>query len=339
VEQSPVSIVITDLRGIIEYVNPRFELVTGYTRAEVLGQNPRILKSGERTPEDYHHLWNTIASGGEWHGEFHNRKKNGELFWEYASISPVRNAEGVVTHYVAVKEDITERKRLERELEQLVYVTSHDLRSPLVNIQGFSKELERSFTEIHSAVAGVAGLSGARLREVLDHDVPEAFRYIYASTRKMDALIDGLLRLSRLGRGALSIRPVDMQALIQGVLQTFEYTVQQKGVAVNVGMLPPCRGDEIQINQLFSNLVDNALKYLDPCRPGRIDVDGKVNGSMAVYEVRDNGVGIAPEHKEQIFELFHRLQPSVVEGEGLGLTVARKIVDRHGGTITVSSTP
>ncbi len=339
VEQSPVSIVITDLQGSIEYVNPRFELVTGYSRAEALGNNPRILKSGERSTEDYLHLWTTIASGGEWHGEFHNKKKNGELFWEYASISPVRNAEGVVTHYVAVKEDITERKRLERELEQLVYVTSHDLRSPLVNIQGFSKELERSFTEIHSAVSAGAGALTARLRDVLDHDVPEAFRYIYASTRKMDALIDGLLRLSRLGRGSLTIRPVDMQSLIQGVLQTFEYTVQQQKVTVQVGSLPPCRGDEIQINQLFSNLVDNALKYLDPARPGRLEVEGKVNGTMAVYEVRDNGVGIAPEHCEQIFELFHRLQPTMVEGEGLGLTVARKIVDRHGGTIAVSSAP
>jgi signal transduction histidine kinase len=130
-----------------------------------------------------------------------------------------------------------------------------------------------------------------------------------------------------------------MQALLQGVMQTFEYTIQRMQVAIEVGTLPPCRGDETQVNQLFSNLVDNALKYLDPARPGRIEVDGRVDGSMVEYTVRDNGIGIAPEHCERIFELFHRLQPSVVEGEGLGLTVARKIVDRHGGSIKVTSEP
>ncbi len=119
VEQSPASIVITDLQGNIEYVNPRFVKVTGYTREEVLGKNPRVLKSGEMSPDNYKILWNTITSGKEWQGEFHNKKKNGELYWEKAVISPIRNKGGTITHYLAVKEDITERKRIEQQITLL----------------------------------------------------------------------------------------------------------------------------------------------------------------------------------------------------------------------------
>lgn len=117
VEQNPASIVITGINGIIEYVNPKFCAVTGYSREEAIGQNPRVLKSGEMSPEGYRELWNTIRDGREWRGEFHNRKKNGELFWEAALISPIRDADGRVTHYIAVKEDITERKLLESQLQ------------------------------------------------------------------------------------------------------------------------------------------------------------------------------------------------------------------------------
>ena len=118
VEQSPSSIVITDTAGNIEYVNPKFTQVTGYTFEEVVGKNPRLLKSGEMPPEEYENLWKTITSGGEWRGEFHNKKKNGELYWESASISPITDAHGVITHFLAVKEDITERKGMEESLKQ-----------------------------------------------------------------------------------------------------------------------------------------------------------------------------------------------------------------------------
>ena len=116
VEQSPATVVITDLQGGIEYVNSRFVETTGYSREEALGQNPRVLKSGESRPEEYTALWETILSGREWTGEFHNKRKNGELYWEHASISPIRNAFGTITHFLAVKEEITERKRMEEEL-------------------------------------------------------------------------------------------------------------------------------------------------------------------------------------------------------------------------------
>jgi PAS domain S-box-containing protein len=131
VEQSPVSIIITNTAGDIEYVNPKFVEVTGYPMAEVLGRNPRILKSGDKNPESYRELWQTITAGKEWSGEFHNRKKNGELYWELASISPIRDPAGRVTHYVAVKEDITDRKRTEAERDRLIF----DLQKALANVK------------------------------------------------------------------------------------------------------------------------------------------------------------------------------------------------------------
>ncbi len=117
IEQSPVSIVITDLEGNIEYANPKFSQVTGYTLEEALGQNPRILKSGELSPEGYKELWELVTAGREWYGEFHNKRKDGTLFWEFASISPIFDADGSITHFVAVKEEITERKQMESELQ------------------------------------------------------------------------------------------------------------------------------------------------------------------------------------------------------------------------------
>jgi PAS domain S-box-containing protein len=134
VEQSPASIVITNPAGDIEYVNPKFVNVTGYTLAEAFGKNPRILKSGEKSPEAYGVLWQTISAGQEWRGEFHNKKKNGELYWESASISPIRDLAGRVTHYVAVKEDITARKQTEAERDVLI----HDLQEALANVKSLS---------------------------------------------------------------------------------------------------------------------------------------------------------------------------------------------------------
>ena len=117
IEQSPVVIMITNTAGNIEYVNPKFTQLTGYTKEEVIGKNPRILKSGETLPEEYKRLWDTVTSGGTWQGEFHNRKKCGKLFWESAAISPVRNAEGTITHFIAIKEDITEIKQNEQRVK------------------------------------------------------------------------------------------------------------------------------------------------------------------------------------------------------------------------------
>lgn len=149
VEQSPVSVVITNPDGNIEYVNPKFTEVTGYTLNEAKGQNPRVLKSGEQTPTYYKQLWQTISSGKEWQGEFHNKKKNGELYWESASISPIINSEGAITHYLAVKKDITEQKKLESELRVLSNAIEQNPASIVItNTNGEIEYVNPKFTQI-----------------------------------------------------------------------------------------------------------------------------------------------------------------------------------------------
>ncbi len=167
VEQSPVTIVITDLKGNIEYVNPKFTQVTGYTAEEAIGQNPRILKSGEQPSSLYQELWTTIASGGEWRGEFHNRKKNGEYYWESASISPVKDPAGAITHYIAVKEDITKIKEAQEELEKLSLVASKTDNAVLItDARGRIEWINDGFTRLTGY--GLDEIAGKIPRHVLE---------------------------------------------------------------------------------------------------------------------------------------------------------------------------
>jgi len=249
---------------------------------------------------------------------------------------------------VTARQELAERKRLlseledkTKELEQILYTASHDLRSPLVNIQGFAREMEESLNEVRSGLQreDVPAAVRDKLSVPLDEDIPGALKYIRNSSTKIDSLLTGLLQLSRLGRTQLTIKELDMNKLIANVISTFGYSIKEKGVTVEVEHLPPCSGDRAQINQLFSNLIDNALKFLDPARPGSIRISGTKEDGRVVYCVEDNGIGIATEHQEKVFEIFQQLEPGAVSGEGLGLTIVRRILDRHSGKIWLESEP
>jgi signal transduction histidine kinase len=155
----------------------------------------------------------------------------------------------------------------------------------------------------------------------------------------MDSLLSGLLRLSRLGQVAVDIERLDMNSMLTDVTKNIEFQVKEAGATVELETLPSCFGDSSQINQIFSNILDNALKYLDETRPGMIHIYGKIENGRSIYCVEDNGVGIAPEHQNKIFEVFHRLEPDEKNGEGLGLTIVRRILDRHNGKVWVESEP
>ncbi len=257
-------------------------------------------------------------------------------------VSPGKN------RFATVTSDITDTKKIHhiiaaknKELEQLVYVASHDLRSPLVNVDGYGRELEYAAGEVILALECedlAEGQLEAKIRAQLP-DITGALRHIRNSTRQMDGLLKGLLKLSRLGRSALDIRPLDMNELLARVASTFQYQIREAGADLRVEDLPPCRGDDVQVVQVFANLVGNALKFRDPARPCVITVGGVVEPGRCVYCVADNGIGIAPEKQEKIFELFHRLDPAKTEGEGLGLTIIRQVLWRLYGEIRVESTP
>jgi PAS domain S-box-containing protein len=227
------------------------------------------------------------------------------------------------------------------ELEQLVYVASHDLRSPLVNIEGWGREAEYAIDELNIALAAGHASSEALQAAVLQpvQEMSAALRYIRGSTTQMDALLTGLLKVSRYGRTSLTIVPLNMNELIAEVVAAMEFQVKAAGVELQVGELPPCRGDAMQVSQVFTNLLGNAIKYRDPDHFSVVRIGGVIDGPRSVYSVEDNGIGIAPAHQEIIFEVFHRLEPSKSEGEGLGLTIVRQITGRLDGEVRVESKP
>jgi signal transduction histidine kinase len=176
-----------------------------------------------------------------------------------------------------------------------------------------------------------------KLEAPVGTSIPQALRFINAGVQKMDALLAGLLRYSRLGRVALQIRPLNVNGIVTELLAAMRFQLDEAGAVVEVGTLPVCLGDHAQISQVFANLLDNALKYRRQDRPLRVTVTGRVAEGRAVYAVADNGIGIAPEHQAKVFEMFHRLDPEATPGEGLGLAIAQRVLERQQGRIWVES--
>ena len=236
---------------------------------------------------------------------------------------------------------MVELEEKNEELEQVVYVTSHDLRSPLVNIQGFSKELGYSLKEFSSLLATEKMPPDVKKKFslILEEDVPDSLKYILSSTARMDSLLSGLLKLSRVGQTTTTSNNIDMNELITEISNAFEFQIKEGGVEFKVGDLPSCFGNDDQITQMFSNLLNNALKYLDPNRPGKIHITGRQEGDRIIYCVADNGIGIPVKYQKRVFEIFHRLNPEETNGEGLGLTIVSKIISNHGGDIWIESEP
>lgn len=227
-----------------------------------------------------------------------------------------------------------------KELETIVYAASHDLRAPLINIVGFAERLRKN-CDILSEVLLHADLSPdvwVSVFPVINDKIPRSLDFIRTSAKKMDNLVAGLLQLSRIGRTILIPEEINMNSLIKSVIDGFAMQIQNASATITITPLPPCTGDISQINRLFSNLIDNSLKYRSPVRPLMITISGHISGDMAVYSVEDTGIGIPAEYLDKIWILFQRVSiDPKVEGEGLGLTLVHRIVEKHGGKITVES--
>ncbi|OQX34551.1 MAG: PAS domain-containing sensor histidine kinase, partial [Candidatus Sedimenticola endophacoides] len=335
VEQSPSIVMITDSQGSIDYVNPKFTEVSGYTREEVLGKNPRFLKSGETSTQEYGNLWDTVMAGGEWRGEFHNRRKNGELYWEAASISAIRDPRGSLTHFLAVKEDITERKRLEQEVAErnrelahsetlaamgrMASMIAHDLRNPLSSVKMTLQILGKQ-----------PGMEENREADELRLISLEQIRY-------MEEILSDLLVYSR--PDALTLDWITIDKVIEMAVSLSRRRLEEAGAELNINYhpgVPTLHGDPTKLRQAFSNLISNAAQAVEETENARIDIDVMLElgpeGTAVRTEIRDNGPGVPPGERERILEAFHTTR---AKGTGLGLAIVKRIIDQHRGQLII----
>ena len=242
----------------------------------------------------------------------------------------------------AVRERTTDLQRANDEIQRFAYIVSHDLRSPLVNVMGFTSELEATAKTLGAtmdrAEQQAPDLVDAEAKRALREDMPEALNFIRTSTEKMDRLINAILRLSREGRRAVTLEKLDMDALIQSIADVHRHRIDANDIDLSIAPdLPDIVSDRLAVEQIFGNIVENAIKYMVPGRRGRIEIRGRSEGRRAIFEIADNGRGIDPRDHHRIFDLFRRSGMQDQQGEGIGLAHVRAIAYRLGGMISVDS--
>lgn len=250
-------------------------------------------------------------------------------------------------YFAAIITDITTMQQMQevlvaknKELENFLYITSHDLRSPLVNIQGFSHRLQKQ-SDLLKRIITESTLEPEQKSEIeviVNEGLPKSLKFIMTNIEKMDSLINGLLQISRTGRITLSISKLNMKQLFESIIFAHNFQLSELGAKVILGDLPDCYGDENQLNQLFSNVIDNAIKYRDPDRQLVLEILASINYDKVIYSIRDSGIGISPRHLGKIWDVFFRVNSrDPMAGEGLGLSLAKRIADNHKGRIWAES--
>lgn len=340
IEQSPVSIIITDTKGRIEFVNSKFCEISGYSRVEALGENTRIFKTGETSAEEYRQLWQTISAGEVWSGKFHNRRKNGELFWEQATIAPVRDAQQRITHYVAVKEDITERKRLEEQLHQA---------QKLESIGQLAGGVAHDFNNMLAVILGQTQLALEKVQP--NHTVRLNLHQILKATERSAELTRQLLAFAR--KQVIAPKEIDLNEALTGMLKMVRRLI---GEEIDLAWIPenqplPVNMDPTQIDQILVNLCINARDAISgvgkvTIETHRADIDETycvdhaeaISGEYVLLTVSDNGRGMDSATLERIFEPFFTTK-GIGCGTGLGLATVYGIVKQNHGFINVYSEP
>jgi len=339
ITQSPAAIVITNTKGNIEYVNPQFTEITGYSFDEAIGANPRILKSGLTPQEVYAELWNTLIAGNTWKGEILNKRKDGSLFWESAIIAPLKNDKGQTISYIAVKEDITSKKEAEQALiqsqgklqqanatkDKFFSIIAHDLKNPFNIILGFADLLLQNHKEY-------------------DEDTRESvIKTIYDISLKTFNLLENLLAWSKTQTGKIPFSPkvIDLQTLTEDCISLFKEIADKKRIklATMVSEDLSVYADRDMVATVLRNLVINGIKFTP--REGRVSVRAnKTNNDMMLIEVKDTGIGISPEKIGAIFSIDRAWsEPGTEEetGTGLGLFLCKEFVEKNGGKIWIES--
>lgn len=364
VEQCPVSVIITDLTGTITYVNRRFLECTGYGYEEVIGQNPRILKSGSTPPEEYRKLWLAITNGKEWRGEFSNRKKNGEIYSESAVIRPIRDEKGEIAHFLAIKEDITQRREMEAHLQQaqrleaigqLAAGIAHEINTPMQFVGDntrFLQEAWRSLDEVITMLSSIttSETEGSLLSQVVDRLEAVDLKFLEKEVpQAISQSLDGIDRVCKIVRAMKEFsHPGSDDKCLADINKAIDTTItvarnEWKDVAEIETSLSPALGTVpcylAEINQVMLNLLINAAHAIAERAEagwngqGRIVIRTMRDGDCAEISIQDNGCGIPSSIRPRIFQpFFTTKEPGVGSGQGLALAYTA-IVKKHGGSI------
>ncbi|MEK8049254.1 response regulator [Ideonella sp. DXS22W] len=360
VEQSPESIVITDLEARVEYVNEAFVRTTGYGRDEVQGRNLRMLQSGQTPPDTYARMWQALTAGRPWQGEWVNRRKDGSSYVEYAIVSPMRDQDGVTVNYVAVQEDITEKKRIAHELDQhrhhleaLVARRTHELEAAREAAVSASRAksafLANMSHEIRTPMNAIIGLTHLMRRDARDTLQRERLAKVGVAARHLLQLINDVLDLSKIEAGKMTLEDTEftLDELLAGVFEMVGETARGKGLelVLDTDHLPSrMRGDPVRLSQALINLLSNAVKFT---AQGWVRLRGELLSQrgdrlQVRFEVQDTGEGIAPERQAALFSAFEQADNSITRrhgGSGLGLALTRHLAGMMGGEVGLHSVP
>ena len=360
IEQSPESILIADLQGRIEYVNQACIVSTGYGRDELIGQNPRMFQSGKTPPENYTAMWATIGQGQSWKGEFINRKKDGTEYTEFIIITPLRQPDGTISHFVAVKEDVTEKKRIGIELDKHRHhlqdlVTQRTVELTAARQQAEAATIAKSAFlanmshEIRTPMNAIIGLTHLMQRAGTTPAQADRLNKIDIASRHLLSIINDILDLSKIEAGKLRLDDADfnLSAVLDNVASIITPAAQDKGLAIDVDQdsVPTwLRGDVVRLRQALLNFAGNAVKFTDT---GRIMLSALLleddnEGLLVRFTVADTGIGISPQARERLFQAFEQADATTSRkygGTGLGLTITRQLAQMMGGDVGVDSTP
>jgi PAS domain S-box-containing protein len=363
------AIFMLDAQGHITSWNAGARKIKGYTAEEIIGRHFSVFYTTEAVTSGWPaYELEQAALTGRFEDEGWRLRKDGSRFWANVVISAIRGADGALRGFAKVTRDVTEKKIHEQRIENLtrelqkrvvdldatnrelaqksaenesfVYSVSHDLRAPLVNLQGFSQELSLANGTLRTLLSdpGVPARIQKEGISLIDVEMTESITFIRNAVRHLGNIIDGLLRLSRVGRVEYDRIPVDVRAVVADILSSMHGTVVASGARVDVAPLPVIHGDANAVGQVFANLIGNALKSFDDHRPGVIEVSAS-GDDPPVFAVKDNGVGIPVEYQKKIFKVFQQVHQGRARGEGMGLAIVRRIVERHGGRMWFESTP
>ncbi len=342
IEQAGVSVVITNRNAKIEYVNPFFTKLTGYSREEVLGKSPNVLKSGHHDKEFYKNMWDTILSKKVWKGEILNKKKNGELYWEYITITPLENSEGKITHFIGVKEDITEKKKQDLELKRAKLAAE-------AATEAKSRFLASMSHEIRTPMNAILGLTHLALESNPPAKIQNYLSKIESSSELLLKIINDILDFSKIEAGELSIEMTefDLNKILHSTLTIIAPKAYEKGLEVILDMpqnIPTqLIGDPLRLGQILTNFANNAVKFTEK---GEIVISIKIINETdtnveLLFAVEDTGIGIKEENKSKLFTPFQQEDVSTTRkygGTGLGLVISKRLAELMGGKTWFEST-